>query len=221
MSSEYNARGGALCLGGEQVKRSKKHKKSKHSKREKRERDDDSPPRESSKEVSKVEAPAAPSNPPPIVVLSGTGRISTSGTTVMGHEGTKFLTELHVGDAIIVTHPVSLVGETRIVKMVLSNVSIGISSAFSTDLISTVAFRYVKTPEAMVKAPKRPKKTGAEEDDSYGAMEGLKVQDGTFSYRVMRHGKTGYDIVTEDVGERSREELLDTRAKKKADRMCM
>jgi hypothetical protein len=221
MPGEYKARGGALCLGGEQVKRSKKHKKSsKHSKKEKRERDD-SPSQEPSKEVAKEETAATPSNPPPIVVLSGTGRISTSGTTVLGHEGTKFLSELHAGDAIIVTHPVSLVSETRIVKMVVSNVSIGISSAFSTDLISTVTFRYVKTPEALVKEPKRPKKTGAEEDDSYGAMEGLKAQDGTFSYRVMRHGKTGYDIVTEDVGERSREDLLNTRSKKKADRMCM
>jgi hypothetical protein len=218
MSTVYKARGGGLCLGGEQVKRSKKHKKSKKHKREKRERDDDdTPPREGDED----DAAEPPAPPPLIVVLSGTGRISTSGTTVMGHEGTKFLTELHVGDAVIVTHPVSLAGETRIVKMVLSNVSIGISSAFSTDLISTAAFRYVKAPEALVKEPKRPKKTGAEEDDSYGAMEGLKAEGGTFSYRVMRHGKTGYNIVTEEVGDRTRENLLDTRSKKKADRFCM
>lgn len=33
--------------------------------------------------------------------------------------------------------------ETKIVKMVLSNVSISVSSNFSTDLISTTSFRYV------------------------------------------------------------------------------
>jgi hypothetical protein len=32
--------------------------------------------------------------------------------------------------------------ETKVVRMVLSNVSIGISSSFSTDLISTTSFRY-------------------------------------------------------------------------------
>ena len=217
MADEYRARGGALCLGGEQVKRSKKHKKHKKHKKDKRDRDGDAdtPPRDTEEDAVEESAPA------PIVVLSGAGRITTSNTTVMGHEGTKFVSELRAGDAIIVTHPVSLADETRIVKMVLSNVSIGISSAFSTDLISTASFRYVKAPEALVKEPKRAKKTGAEEDDRYGAMEGLKAEGGTFSYRVMRHGKTGYNIVTEDIGDRSREDLLDMRSKKKADRLCM
>lgn len=36
--------------------------------------------------------------------VSGTGRITSSGTTVHGHEA-KFMDELHPGDAILITHP--------------------------------------------------------------------------------------------------------------------
>ena len=60
----------------------------------------------------------------------------------MGYE-TAFMSELAPGDAVIVSHPNTLTDETRIVKMVLSDVSISISSAFSTDLISTAAFRFI------------------------------------------------------------------------------
>jgi len=80
-----------------------------------------------------------------IKIVTATGRITSSGQTIYGH-ATKFSDELVVGDAIIVTHPTSLVEETKIVKMVLSNVSISVSSNFSTDLISTTSFKYVKAP---------------------------------------------------------------------------
>lgn len=36
--------------------------------------------------------------------IQGTGRITSSSTTVHGHE-TKFMDELHAGDAVIITHP--------------------------------------------------------------------------------------------------------------------
>lgn len=36
--------------------------------------------------------------------VSGTGRITSSGTAVHGHEA-KFMDELHSGDAILITHP--------------------------------------------------------------------------------------------------------------------
>ena len=36
--------------------------------------------------------------------VSGTGRITSSGTAVQGHEA-KFMEELHAGDAILITHP--------------------------------------------------------------------------------------------------------------------
>jgi hypothetical protein len=76
------------------------------------------------------------------VLLNGTGRITSSGTTIQGHS-TKFLEELSPGDAIIIFHPTTLHEETKIVRMVLSSISIGISSAFSSDLISTTPFKFV------------------------------------------------------------------------------
>lgn len=36
--------------------------------------------------------------------VSGSGRITSSGTAVHGHEA-KFMDELHSGDAILITHP--------------------------------------------------------------------------------------------------------------------
>lgn len=36
--------------------------------------------------------------------ISGTGRVTSSGTAVHGH-GSKFMDEVHSGDAIIITHP--------------------------------------------------------------------------------------------------------------------
>lgn len=208
-SAYHTVRGGALKLGGVEVKRSEKHKKKKH-KKEKRERD------EQPEEVEETAIPA------PIVVKSGSGRITTSNNTVQGHEGTKFMEELKPGDAIIITNPSTMRDETRIVKMVLSNVAIGISSAFSSDLISTTSFRYVNAPEDIVaieSAERAKKKQAKSEEDSEGLLK--FAQGEKFAYRVMRKGKTGYDIVTEDVAGRSRGDLLNTRAKKKADRMCM
>ena len=41
-----------------------------------------------------------------IKILAGTGRITSSGTTVQGH-ATEFMNELSNGDAIMVTHPTS------------------------------------------------------------------------------------------------------------------
>ena len=95
-----------------------------------------------------------------IVILPGTGRLSSSGKyeaeapdfqqninnfmpgiTIQGYSS-KFSEELEPGDAIIVFHPTTLQDETKIVRMVLSNTSIGISSAFSSDLMSTTPFRY-------------------------------------------------------------------------------
>ena len=82
----------------------------------------------------------------------------TIGNIIQGHE-TSFMRELSPGDAIIIgahckwhwmriltcsvlVHPTTLAEETKIVRMVLSNMSMGISSAFSSDLISTMAFRW-------------------------------------------------------------------------------
>eukprot|EP01038_Epipyxis_sp_PR26KG_P016371 gene16371-22316_t len=158
-----------------------------------------------------------------IQILNGTGRITSSGITVQGI-GTEFMNQLTPGDAIIITHPTSLLDETKIVRMVLSNVSIGISSSFSTDLISTTPFRFIKAPKDTVKEEDVQKtetlKKHKVEVDAFGtyASEGGQK----FVYRVKKGGSGGfggYKVITETTDRQlSREELLDKRLSKKSDR---
>jgi hypothetical protein len=77
--------------------------------------------------------------------------------------------ELAPGDAIIITHPTSLQEETKIVRMVLSNMSIGISSAFSSDLVTTTSFRYIKAPKP--KAAQTPEEEAAIKKRKADAIE--------------------------------------------------
>ena len=162
-----------------------------------------------------------------ISIVTGTGRMTSSGCTIYGH-GTKFSDELSVGDAIIVMHPTSLMEETKIVTLVLSNVSISVSSTFSSDLISTTSFRYVKAPksarqkEETEEQKEQKKRTMARESEeaAFGIYAGNGGQ--TFTYRTKNPGAAGtYKIVTEkNSSVKTREEMLDMRTKKKADRFC-
>ena len=168
-------------------------------------------------------APTQDSSAHTIRVLAGEGRITSSGTTVHGHE-TKFMDQLSVGDAIIVRHPTSLQDETKIVRMVLSNISIGISSAFSTDIISTTSFQFIKAPKELIVSPeeeanKALQKKHADEVAAFGTYASKGGEE--IVYRVKKPGAYGgYAIVKESSreGAKSREELLDFRTKKKADR---
>lgn len=159
-----------------------------------------------------------------IRILDGIGRITSSGTTVHGHESSRFMEQLSPGDAILITHPTSYREETKIVRMVLSNISMGISSAFSTDLITTTSFKFIKAPKDETAAGetegiKQSTKKDVEEEayGTYASQGGQKL-----TYRVKKPGSFGgYKIVTEDTGGAlSREELLNQRSKKKADRLC-
>lgn len=158
-----------------------------------------------------------------VEISNGTGRFTSSGTTIHGHF-TEFVSQLSVGDAIIVTHPTSLLEETKVVRMVLSNTSIGISSAFSSDLISTTPFRYIKAPKDMESEEKKEhmatQKRHKVEEDAFGTY--ASKGGSQFTYRVKKGSAYGgYAIVTERTdGEVSREDLLDRRSKKKADRHC-
>ncbi|KAJ1462396.1 hypothetical protein M885DRAFT_505202 [Pelagophyceae sp. CCMP2097] len=160
-------------------------------------------------------------------VCVGAGRISTSGTAVMGYDGSKFMSELHVGDAVIISHPNTLIDETRIVKMVLSDISISISSPFSTDLISTTAFRFISAPRIIETAAMKDKKMR----EAYVSREDTAVGDyagggGTqLVYRQKKGGMVGgsnaYHIVKVDLGhEVSRTEMMNMRSKYKSDRHC-
>ena len=119
-----------------------------------------------------------------IKILTGTGRMTSSGTTILGH-GTLFMNELTHGDAIIVTHPTTFADETKIIRMVLSNISISVSSAFSTDLISTASFRYIKAPKDPNAPPPseegenaKKRMTGKGQQDSEEAAFGEYVSQG-------------------------------------------
>mmetsp|Transcript_11821 Transcript_11821/g.16270 ORF Transcript_11821/g.16270 Transcript_11821/m.16270 type:complete len:214 (-) Transcript_11821:1411-2052(-) len=170
-----------------------------------------------------AEAQAEENEDDEIKILQGTGRLTSSGTTIQGHY-TEFMNQLSPGDAIIIVHPTSLQEETKVVRMVLSNVSIGISSSFSSDLISTTPFRYIKAPKDPVnnedkeqKAIERKHKVEENAFGTYASKGGEK-----FVYRVKKEGAYGgYKIVTESTqSTMSREELLDMRKKKKSDRFC-
>ncbi|POM60431.1 hypothetical protein PHPALM_30720 [Phytophthora palmivora] len=208
MSSYSKTVGGKLQLKGGLSLKPKKLKKKK-SKDKKRERDEP---------VSK---------PFELVKARGSGRLLSSGTTLMGQVGTKFLQELHVGDAIVIQHPTSLAEETRIVRMVLSDVSASVSSAFSSDLVSSTPFYYIKAPpeeeQQEEEQEKQQKKRKMDEKTAFGTYAGGTDKGGQITYRVKKSGAYGgYAIVKEDANvERSREELLDIRAKKKGDRHCM
>lgn len=76
----------------------------------------------------------------------GTGRILTSGTTVHGKDS-KFMSEIKQGDTIIVRHPTTYQKEERKVIVVLSDRSLSINQAFSTDLISYTEFEFKKKDE--------------------------------------------------------------------------
>lgn len=88
--------------------------------------------------------------------------------------------------------------ETKIVRMVLSNVSIGISSPFSSDLITSSSFRYIKAPKdpnAPV-ADTRPKGSAYSEEAAFGTYASAGGE--KFTYRVKKTGSFGgYQIVTE------------------------
>ncbi len=68
---------------------------------------------------------------------SGTGTISSSGSTVTG-SGTSFTTQLTIGDLITAS------GQTRTVSTITNNTSLTINAAFSPDLSAGTSFTYQK-----------------------------------------------------------------------------
>jgi len=155
--------------------------------------------------------------------FTGTGRITSSGTTIAGHF-TEFMAQLSPGDAVVIMHPTSLAEETKIVRMVLSNASMGLSSAFSTDLISTTSFRFMKAPKDTSREEAQAqldvtKKHKAEEEafGTYASQGGQQLV-----YRVKKTGGFGgYKVITETTTKSmTREDLLQARSQKKSDRYC-
>jgi len=112
--------------------------------------------------------------------------------------------------------------EMKIVRIVVSNTSMSISSAFSSDLISTTPFRFIRAPKDTKPAGEEAstKRVVSKEDSANGTYASNGGE--KFVYRVKKTGSFGgYKIVTETTTSKTdREALLDMRSKKKSDRFC-
>jgi hypothetical protein len=168
-------------------------------------------------EVAQRQRPQDSKSQPPQITV-GSGKITTSGTVVTGL-GTKFEQELSVGDAMIVV----LDGkqEMRVVKMRLSDISCGISSAFSSSLVTPTPFQIIRKPtnskaEAKEKRDQTQKELEELEQSAFGTFRGTNE----LVYRERtEHGN--YRIQKVGLGvDKTRTELLSMRAKKTSDKYC-
>eukprot|EP01029_Cantina_marsupialis_P017258 TRINITY_DN386_c1_g1_i1.p1 TRINITY_DN386_c1_g1~~TRINITY_DN386_c1_g1_i1.p1 ORF type:complete len:202 (+),score=65.75 TRINITY_DN386_c1_g1_i1:67-672(+) len=153
--------------------------------------------------------------------MIGSGKILTSGTVVMGYE-TKFDEELANGDAIQIRNPTTLVEETRLITAVLSNVSISLSTPFSTDVITRSSFHYFKKPKEKLSKEEKTKRRKSEKKKHNTEAFGTYSDVDTVTFRVKsKSAYGGYTIVKQKTGgELTRSELLEKRVGMKADRHC-
>ena len=215
---------GRLVFKGDSKKKKNQSKKAKlKSSNELVSKPSDSEPTNSSSRENAISSSA--SGIP--VMKEGRGLISSSGSTVMGSNGTKFTKQFRNGDAIVVNVPSEESHENsreemRVVKMVLSDISCSISSAFSSDLKVPLTFQFINAPRN--EREERRKRDEAMQNEK---AEGEKVAFGTYAsknelvYREKSTTGTSYVIRKEALGrEASRGELLAMRQKKKSDRYC-
>ena len=157
-----------------------------------------------------------------MIEVEGKGLISSSGTTIMGHNGSKFSKEFRNGVAIVIYHPVSNMEEMRVVRMVLSDISFSISSKFSSDLKQPLSFRYIHAPRKINEEKQKEQELKLREK-----AEDERVAFGTYAtsnelvYREKSSTGTSYVIRREALNrDVSRGDLLTMRSKKKSDRYC-
>ena len=151
----------------------------------------------------------------------GRGKITTSGTVVMGHD-TLFEKQLSAGDALLVRVPGAEEEEMRVITMRLSNQSCNLSSGFSQSLKTPTSFRYIKKPRNAAKErnEKLAKAEVAEREKEMHAFGGTYASSSEVVYREKT--ETGsYRIKREQTDNaKSRGELLQLRAKKSSDKYC-
>ena len=126
-----------ILKGGVSLKKIKKKKKKK-----KRKHNDDGSSTSAKRTKSSTTTSASSSTTtttPQFERIDGKGRLLTSGSTVYGKD-TMFFRQVKIGDALLVKHPASMKEEVRVVKLILSDISISLSSAFSSDLISNQSY---------------------------------------------------------------------------------
>ena len=151
--------------------------------------------------------------------ISATGAITSSGVVVSGMD-TDFAKELEVGDTILATvsdrFRQTTSDEARVVNMVLGKHSLGVNAPFSCDLTSATPFMVVKKKPDLeaLRAARRAKQKSAKE-----AVEGSKTV--TYKKVIASSGTfKKWETVTETASSMSREDMLNVRAKHKADRHC-
>ena len=152
--------------------------------------------------------------------VAGTGKITSSGVVLTGH-GTSFSTELGVGDTLLVTvvdrYRNTETNESRRINMVLGASSVNIEAPFTCDLTAPTSFMFVR------RAPDIDAIRAARAEERKKARR--EVQDAKeVTYKVLK-GDSGpgkvWKTVTEKVdGGMTREEMLERRAREKADRHC-
>ena len=129
----------------------------------------------------------------------GSGKIIVSGTTVTGIN-TKFKHEIKVGDIIGITNQLSKDDEVKIVRFILSDTNLSISSEFSNNFVECIPYFYINQ--------RKIKQTKEEE-----AMERESKRLKTIESATGKH-------ISASLKNLSREELLDLRVHKSGDRRC-
>jgi hypothetical protein len=178
--------------------------------------------------VAKPQASSLSSTP---TIQEGTGRITTSGTVVTGHD-TKFEKEISTGDAILVKLNNNGSEEMRVVTMRLSDASLNLSSAFSENLREPLSFRYVRKPRNLREEQRKERKQQLEEAgaleknafDIYGNSAGKSTNVFTYrektetgSYRVKQQQLSSSSSSSQTT---TRGDLLTLRSKKTSDKYC-
>ena len=215
-----------ILKGGVSLKKIKKKKKKK-----KRKHNDDgsSPSAKRTKSSTTTSASfSTTTTTPQFERIDGKGRLLTSGSTVYGKD-TMFFRQVKIGDALLVKHPASMKEEVRVVKLILSDISISLSSAFSSDLISNQSYCILKKPQLSKEAQEAQVKQEAQEkldkqDNVSNSAYGTYGNTGSKITMRVKCGSAfgGYKIVTVNADKKlSRSEMLDLRCKAKGDRMSM
>ena len=148
-------------------------------------------------------------------IQNGKGQITTSGTVVTGHNGTQFLRQLRVGDAILVQ------GEMRVVTMCLSDISVNLSSAFSSNYVQPTSYQFICKPrEKQSKQTTEKLQQLQEEEQSKSAAGSYASSNRELVYREKTE-QGSYRFVKKTLDhEATRGDLLEMRTKKLSDKYC-
>uniref|UniRef100_A0A7S3GEQ1 Uncharacterized protein n=1 Tax=Palpitomonas bilix TaxID=652834 RepID=A0A7S3GEQ1_9EUKA len=151
-----------------------------------------------------------------LMPIPGSGRISSTGSSVMGMES-HFSKEVKEGDWLLIRNQARQeVEEMKKVKRVMSDISLILEDGFGVDLVTPATYKIINVPRD---------DQGRVKDVGGVCLDDLvkERQKNILTYRERVGGAFGgYRIKAVAVeGETTKEDLLDMRSKKKSDRYCM